>query len=56
MGLLKPDLYRSFGIGFLVGAMLVGASLAGELSTDIASPALAAETATPANGGSADTL
>lgn len=51
MGLFKPDLYRNFGIGFFVGALLVGASLAGELTTDIASPALAAPAET---SGSAD--
>ncbi len=28
MGLFKPDLYRSFTIGFLVGAMIVGANMA----------------------------
>ena len=29
MGLFKPDLYRSFGLGFLIGTMIVGASLTG---------------------------
>lgn len=42
MGLFKPDLYRNFTIGFLLGAVLVGASLAPELTAEIASPAQAA--------------
>ncbi len=29
MGLFRPDLYRSFAIGFLIGAMLVGAQMTG---------------------------
>ena len=29
MGLFKPDLYRSFAIGFLIGAMIVGANMTG---------------------------
>ena len=42
MGLLKPDLYRNFGVGFLIGALLVGASLAPNLTSDFSSPAQAA--------------
>jgi hypothetical protein len=52
MGLFKPDLYRNFGIGFLVGALLVGASLAPNLTTDIASPALAAPADEPSQSES----
>lgn len=51
MGPFKPDLYRNFGIGFLIGALLVGASLAPEFTTDIASPAKA----TPVENGPSDT-
>lgn len=55
MGLFKPDLYRNFGIGFLIGALLVGANLAGEFTTDIASPALAAPADSQGESGSAGT-
>lgn len=55
MGLFKSDLYRSFGIGFLIGALMVGASLAPSLTADIATPAKAAVAETQAEGA-ADTL
>jgi hypothetical protein len=42
MGLFKSDLYRSFGVGFLIGALMVGASLAPHLEAEFASPAKAA--------------
>ena len=36
MGLFKPDLYRSFAIGFAVGAVIVLASLGVNFGSDIA--------------------
>ncbi|WFL78544.1 hypothetical protein P7228_05625 [Altererythrobacter arenosus] len=39
MGLFKPDLYRNFAIGFLVGALAVGATSAQDWSAELASPA-----------------
>lgn len=42
MGLFKPDLYRNFALGFALGAVLVGLSVADNWSTDLASPAQAA--------------
>ena len=42
MASIKSDLYRNFGIGFLIGTLMVGASLAHDLSADIAAPAFAA--------------
>lgn len=35
MGLFKPDLYRSFALGFLIGAAALGASLTGEARAEI---------------------
>ncbi len=43
MGLFKSDLYRSFAVGFAVGAVLVGLTATDGLSGDFASPAQAAE-------------
>ena len=43
MGLFKPDLYRSFGIGFVIGALIVGASAVDSWSDTVAAPAQAAE-------------
>ena len=45
MGLFTPDLYRSFAIGFAVGAVIIGASTVPNWDTDLASPAQAATTA-----------
>ncbi len=42
MGLFKPDLYRSFGIGFLVGALLVGALTAQDWTQEFSGTAYAA--------------
>lgn len=42
MGLFKPDLYRSFAIGFALGAALIGLYAAGGFQAEIASPAQAA--------------
>ena len=36
MGLFKPDLYRSFAVGFLIGAAILGANLGGEGRSQIA--------------------
>lgn len=36
MGLFKPDLYRSFGIGFALGAVALFASLSGPAQADLA--------------------
>ena len=35
MGLFKPDLYRSFFVGFLIGAAALTASLGGEARAEI---------------------
>lgn len=42
MGLFKPDLYRSFVIGFVAGTLLVGALTTGNWNADVATPAQAA--------------
>ena len=54
MGLFKPDLYRNFGIGFMIGALLVGLSLAPQFSTDIVSPASAATAPVATDSGAAN--
>lgn len=46
MGLLKPDLYRSFGIGFALGAVLVAMQI-GPSVKDTILPAAQAETVAP---------
>jgi hypothetical protein len=33
MGLFKPDLYRSFFVGFLIGTAALGASIGGDART-----------------------
>lgn len=43
MGLFKPDLYRSFGIGFALGAVLVALQLGPSLKDELL-PAAQAET------------
>ncbi|MEP3051999.1 MAG: hypothetical protein ABJP48_04565 [Erythrobacter sp.] len=43
MGLMKPDLYRNFGIGFLVGGLFVVAAASDSGTGDFAAPAQAAE-------------
>jgi len=53
MGLFKSDLYRNFGAGFLIGALLVGASMAGDITADIATPAQAAPAETSSESGPA---
>ena len=35
MGLFKPDLYRSFFVGFLIGAVALGASIGGDARSQI---------------------
>ena len=44
MTLFSPDLFRNFGIGFAIGAAIVGAATIGEWSDEISPPAQAAET------------
>ncbi len=44
MTLFSPDLYRNFGIGFVLGTAIVGAATIGEWSEAISPPAQAAET------------
>ncbi len=41
MSLFQPDLFRNFGIGFVVGAVLVGVQ-AGTYHWDSIAPAIAA--------------
>lgn len=43
MRLVSPDLIRNFGIGFVVGALLVAGANAESWSDNLASPAQAAE-------------
>ena len=42
MTLLKSDLSRNFGIGFVIGALMVGAMSVQSWDTQVASPAMAA--------------
>lgn len=42
MGLFKPDLYRNFAIGFMIGAAVIGIVSAPQWDGDLASPAQAA--------------
>ncbi|MEP5937765.1 MAG: hypothetical protein ABJ239_05520 [Erythrobacter sp.] len=48
MSLFKSDLSRNFGIGFLLGAVLVVMSAAPDWRAELAAPAQAATTETPA--------
>lgn len=47
MGLFKPDLYRSFAIGFAMGAVLLGATM-GLRSANIADQMIPTAQAAPA--------
>jgi len=42
MGPFKPDLYRNFGIGFVLGALAVGALSAQDWQAELSSKAYAA--------------
>lgn len=44
MTFFTPDLYRRFGLGFLIGAALIAVSNAQTLSDQVSPPAQAAET------------
>lgn len=44
MGLFKPDLYRNFAIGFVLGALAIGYSAAPDWQAEFAGKAHAAET------------
>ena len=46
MGLFKPDLYRSFGIGFALGAVLVALQVGPSLKDEFL-PSAQAETVEP---------
>lgn len=48
MRLFSPDLFRNFGIGFALGAVLVVGGQAESWSGAVAAPALAAERTTTA--------
>ena len=48
MGLFKPDLYRNFAIGFIAGALIVGAMTAENWQAEFDSRAFAAEAQTSA--------
>lgn len=56
MGLFKPDLYRNFGLGFLIGSLLVGASLAPNLADEFSTAAQAAPAETFSDSEPAATL
>jgi len=47
MKLFTSDLIRNLGIGFLIGALLVGASMVPNLQTEFVSPAVAATADAP---------
>ncbi|MEE4288031.1 MAG: hypothetical protein V2J14_01570 [Erythrobacter sp.] len=44
MTFFTPDLYRRFGIGFLIGAALIAAANAKPLAEQVSPPAHAAQT------------
>lgn len=44
MTILKSDLPRNFGIGFLIGALMAGAMSVQNWDAQVASPAMAADT------------
>ena len=48
MGLFKPDLYRFFTIGFAAGALLVLATMEGNVGSEIANGVVPAAEAQPA--------
>ena len=50
MGLIKSDLTRNFGIGFLLGAVLVGAMTAEDWKAEFSQEAYAATTEVVAAG------
>ena len=43
MTLFSSDLYRSFGIGFVAGTLIVGAATIGHWGPALESPAIASE-------------
>ncbi len=43
MGLFKPDLYRNFAIGFVLGALAVGYAASPDWQAEFAGTAYAAE-------------
>ena len=45
MTFFTPDLYRRFGLGFLIGTGLIAAANANALADQVSPPAQAAETA-----------
>lgn len=49
MRLFSSDLFRNFGIGFLLGAALIVGANAEDWNAAVASPAQAAELRSPAN-------
>ncbi len=46
MGLFKPDLFRNFAIGFVIGTLAVGAMSVQDWSAEIATPAYASTAGT----------
>ncbi|HEY6964840.1 MAG TPA: hypothetical protein VI407_06440 [Erythrobacter sp.] len=55
MRLFSPDLFRNFGIGFVLGAILIVGANAEDWHGAVASPAQAAELRSPANTAPAHT-
>lgn len=55
MRLFSSDLFRNFGIGFALGAVLIVGANAEDWNASVASPAQAAELHTPANTAPAHT-
>lgn len=47
MGLFKADLYRSFAVGFVVGAALLAAAMSGHADNPVVGQVIPAATAAP---------
>jgi hypothetical protein len=48
MGLFKADLYRSFAVGFVVGAALLAAAMGGRTDSPVVGQVIPSATAAPA--------
>ncbi|MBN8500127.1 MAG: hypothetical protein J0M19_03120 [Sphingomonadales bacterium] len=48
MGLFKPDLYRSFAVGFVLGAALLSGFMAAKSGDGLSDKVIPAATAAPA--------
>ncbi len=48
MGLFKPDIYRSFALGFVLGALALTGTMVAEGRANFANPVIPAAQAAPA--------